>query len=146
MGLCLPVVSLITCSVGYSRLVADGTTSWDTAAGLVVRHSPLGFLRWTGYWMVSLAVAVTTFISTSGVSMADARSQRLMQALASLGQICVRVGNLKRAEEALNRALDVRSPLQFMRETTGAVFDTLAQIHLIRGEHEQASRSLQKAR
>ena len=40
-------------------------------------------------------------------------------ALASLGQICVRVGNLKRAEEALNRALDVRSPLQFMRETTG---------------------------
>ena len=50
-------------------------------------------------------------------------------ALASLGQICVRLGNLKRAEEALNRALDVRSPQQFMRETTGAVFDTLAQIH-----------------
>jgi hydrogenase-4 transcriptional activator len=67
-------------------------------------------------------------------------------ALASLGQICVRVGNLVRAEEALNRALDVRSPLQFMRETTGAVFDTLAQIHLIRGEAELAGRSLQKAR
>ena len=41
-------------------------------------------------------------------------------ALASLGQICVRLGSLKRAEEALNRALDVRSPQQFMRETTGA--------------------------
>jgi DNA-binding NtrC family response regulator/tetratricopeptide (TPR) repeat protein len=67
-------------------------------------------------------------------------------ALASLGQICVRVGNLKHAEEALNRALDVRSPLQFMRETTGAVFDTLAQINLIRGQHEEASRCLQKAR
>ena len=74
-------------------------------------------------------------------------------ALASLGQICVRVGNLKRAEEALNRALDVRSPLQFMRETTGAVFDTLAQIHLIRGEHEEAeplpvegARSLRRVR
>ena len=67
-------------------------------------------------------------------------------ALASLGQICVRLGSLKRAEEALNRALDVRSPLQFMRETTGAVFDTLAQIHLIRGEHDEASRCLQKAR
>src|SRR3954462_10881193 len=67
-------------------------------------------------------------------------------ALASLGQICVRVGNLKRAEDALNRALDVRSPLHFLRETTGAVCDTLAQIHLIRGEHDQASRSLQKAR
>ena len=67
-------------------------------------------------------------------------------ALASLGQICVRLGNLRRAEEALNRALDVRSPLQFMRETTGAVFDTLAQIHLIRGEHDAAARALQKAR
>jgi DNA-binding NtrC family response regulator/tetratricopeptide (TPR) repeat protein len=67
-------------------------------------------------------------------------------ALASLGQICVRVGDLKRAEQVLNRALDVRSPLHFMRETTGAVFDTLAQIHLIRGEHDAASRSLQKAR
>jgi DNA-binding NtrC family response regulator/tetratricopeptide (TPR) repeat protein len=67
-------------------------------------------------------------------------------ALASLGQICVRVGDLKRAEEALNRALDVRSPLHFMRETTGAVFDTLAQIHLIRGEHVETSRCLQRAR
>lgn len=67
-------------------------------------------------------------------------------ALASLGQICVRVGKLTRAEEALHRALDVRSPLHFMRETTGAVFDTLAQIHLIRGQHEAASRSLAKAR
>ncbi|MFL6280314.1 MAG: tetratricopeptide repeat protein, partial [Vicinamibacterales bacterium] len=67
-------------------------------------------------------------------------------ALASLGQICVRLGNLKRAEDALNRALDVRSPLHFMRETTGAVFDTLAQIHLIRGQHDEASRCLEKAR
>jgi tetratricopeptide (TPR) repeat protein len=67
-------------------------------------------------------------------------------ALASLGQICVRVGNLKRAEQALNRALDVRSPLHFMRETTGAVFDTLAQIYLVRGNHEDASRALQRSR
>jgi DNA-binding NtrC family response regulator/tetratricopeptide (TPR) repeat protein len=67
-------------------------------------------------------------------------------ALASLGQIFVRVGNLARAEETLNRALDVRSPLQFMRETTGAVFDTLAQINLIRGNHEEASRSVEKAK
>ncbi len=67
-------------------------------------------------------------------------------ALASLGQIYVRVGNLTRAEEVLNRALDVRSSLLFMRETTGAVFDTLAQIHIIRGEHDEASRCLQKAR
>jgi hydrogenase-4 transcriptional activator len=67
-------------------------------------------------------------------------------ALASLGQISVRLGNLRRAEQALNRALDVRSPLQFMRETTGAVLDTLAQIHLIRGEYDEASRCLQRSR
>jgi DNA-binding NtrC family response regulator/tetratricopeptide (TPR) repeat protein len=67
-------------------------------------------------------------------------------ALASLGQICVRVGNLTRAEEALNRALDVRSPQQFMRETTGGVYDSLAQIALIRGAHEEASRRLARAR
>jgi DNA-binding NtrC family response regulator/tetratricopeptide (TPR) repeat protein len=67
-------------------------------------------------------------------------------ALASLGQISVRVGNLRRAEQALNRALDVRSPLQFMRETTGAVFDTLAQIHLVRGNHGDASQCLQRSR
>jgi hydrogenase-4 transcriptional activator len=67
-------------------------------------------------------------------------------ALASLGQICVRLGNLSRAEEVLHRALDVRSPLQFMRETTGAVHDSLAQIYLIRGQYDEASLSLQRAR
>jgi DNA-binding NtrC family response regulator/tetratricopeptide (TPR) repeat protein len=67
-------------------------------------------------------------------------------ALGSLGQIYVRVGDLSRAEETLNRALDVRSPMRFMRETTGAVFDTLAQIHLIRGEHEEAARALDKSK
>src|SRR4029077_1237356 len=58
--------------------------------------------------------------------------------LATLGQICVRLGDLTRAEEVLHRALEVRSPIQF-HETTGAVFDTLAQIHLIRGDYSQAS-------
>jgi hydrogenase-4 transcriptional activator len=67
-------------------------------------------------------------------------------ALASLGQICVRVGDLGRAEETLNRALDVRSPMRFMRETSGGVFDTLAQIHLIRGQHEEAARALERSK
>ena len=49
-----------------------------------------------------------------------------------------------RAEDALHRALDVRSPIQF-HETTGAVFDTLAQIHLIRGRYETASEFLGRA-
>jgi hydrogenase-4 transcriptional activator len=68
----------------------------------------------------------------------------LAVALATLGQICVRLGDLVRAEEVLHRALDVRSPIQF-HETTGAVFDTLAQIHLIRGRYEVASEFLGRA-
>ncbi len=68
----------------------------------------------------------------------------LAVALATLGQICVRLGDLSRAEEVLNRALDVRSPIQF-HETTGAVFDTLTQIHLMRGRYEQAGECLSRA-
>src|SRR5258708_40311797 len=68
----------------------------------------------------------------------------LAVALATLGQICVRLGTLSRAEDALNRALDVRSPIQF-HETTGAVFDTLTQIQLIRGGYDTASEVLARA-
>lgn len=68
----------------------------------------------------------------------------LAVALASLGQICVRMGDLPRAEQALRRALDVRSPVQF-HETKGAVFDTLAQIHLVRGEYDAAEQCLHQA-
>ncbi len=64
--------------------------------------------------------------------------------LATLGQICVRLGDLTRAEASLHRALAVRSPIQF-HETTGAVFDTLAQIHLIRGHYDVASDFLARA-
>jgi hydrogenase-4 transcriptional activator len=68
----------------------------------------------------------------------------LAVALATLGQICVRLGDPTRAADALHRALDVRSPIQF-HETTGAVFDTLAQIELIRGGYELASDYLGRA-
>ena len=44
----------------------------------------------------------------------------------------------------LNRALEVRSPIKF-HETTGAVFDTLAQIHLMRGNYDRASEYLRQA-
>jgi hydrogenase-4 transcriptional activator len=68
----------------------------------------------------------------------------LAVALATLGQICVRLGDLGRAEEALQSALEVRSPIQF-HETTGAVYDTLAQIHMIRGRYDTASDFLTRA-
>jgi len=68
----------------------------------------------------------------------------LAVALATLGQICVQLGDLDRAEQILTRTLDVRSPVQF-HETTGAVFDTLAQIHLMRGAYDRADDCLHHA-
>jgi DNA-binding NtrC family response regulator/tetratricopeptide (TPR) repeat protein len=68
----------------------------------------------------------------------------LAVSLATLGQICVRMGNLTRAESVLHRALEVRSSVQF-HETTGAVYDTLAQMSLMRGDYEHASEYLQRA-
>ncbi len=68
----------------------------------------------------------------------------LSVALATLGQICVRVGNLDRADTVLHRALDVRSAMQF-HETTGAVYDTLAQMSLMRGDYENAADYLRQA-
>ncbi len=68
----------------------------------------------------------------------------LAVALASLGQICVRLGDLARAEQVLTRALGIRTPVQ-LHETRGAVFDTLAQIHLVRGEYDEAEQCLQQA-
>jgi DNA-binding NtrC family response regulator/tetratricopeptide (TPR) repeat protein len=69
----------------------------------------------------------------------------LAVALASLGQICVRLGDLDRAQDALHRALAVRTPIQF-HETAGAVHDTLAQIHLIQGRYDAAREALEHAR
>ena len=64
--------------------------------------------------------------------------------LATLGQILVRLGQFGRAEEILHRALKIRSQGQF-HEITGAVYDTLAQIALMRGDYESASEYLRKA-
>jgi len=71
-------------------------------------------------------------------------SHGLAVALATLGQILVQLGDLERAEQVLTRTLEVRSPVQF-QETTGAVFDTLAQIHLMRGSYERAGEYLHQA-
>jgi DNA-binding NtrC family response regulator/tetratricopeptide (TPR) repeat protein len=64
--------------------------------------------------------------------------------LATMGQILVRLGQLERAEPLLHRALSIRSPVQ-LNEIIGAVFDTLAQIALMRGEYELAGEHLRRA-
>jgi DNA-binding NtrC family response regulator/tetratricopeptide (TPR) repeat protein len=68
----------------------------------------------------------------------------LAVSLATLGQIYAQLGALDQAEHTLHRALEVRSPIKF-HETTGAVFDTLAQIHLMRGNYDRASDYLRQA-
>jgi hydrogenase-4 transcriptional activator len=68
----------------------------------------------------------------------------LALSLATLGQILVTLGQLERAESVLQRALQVRSMSQF-HEITGAVFDSLAQIALMRGGYESAGDYLRKA-
>ncbi len=75
---------------------------------------------------------------------AHRRGHGLAAALGTLGQICVRVGDLARAEPALQRALELRGAVKF-HETTGAVLDTLAQIHLIRGQYDEAEEVLRQA-
>lgn len=69
----------------------------------------------------------------------------LSVALATLGQILVQLGDLVRAEHALTRSLEVRGQVKF-HETTIAVFDTLVQIHLMRGSYQQAEDYLRRAR
>lgn len=64
--------------------------------------------------------------------------------LATLGQILVRLGQLGRPEKVLHRALQMRIPVQ-SHEITGAVFDTPAQIALMRGGDESAGNYLRQA-
>jgi DNA-binding NtrC family response regulator/tetratricopeptide (TPR) repeat protein len=68
----------------------------------------------------------------------------LALSLTALGQILVRLGQLERAERVLHRALEARSMSQF-NEITGAVFDSLVQIALTRGDYESAGELLRKA-
>jgi DNA-binding NtrC family response regulator/tetratricopeptide (TPR) repeat protein len=70
----------------------------------------------------------------------------LSLSLATLGQILVKLGKFARAETVLHRALDARGRGQTQfNEITGAVFDSLAQIALMRGDYESADDYLQKA-
>ena len=64
--------------------------------------------------------------------------------LATFGQILVRLGKLERAEKVLLQALESRGQTQF-NEITGAVYDSLAQIALMRGEYESAADYLRRA-
>ncbi len=74
----------------------------------------------------------------------DGKGRGLAIALATLGQILVRLGKLERANQILHRALEARGETQF-HEITGAVFDSLAQVALMRGDYESADDYLRQA-
>ena len=110
----------------------------DVLAGIVHNQANVALLRHHHDQALALAERSVAIHESLG------SGHGLAVALATLGQIFVQLGDLERAEHILTRTLDVRSPVQF-GETTGAVFDTLAQIHLMRGSYERAAEYLRQA-
>jgi DNA-binding NtrC family response regulator len=110
----------------------------DVLAGIVHNQANVALMRHRHDQALALAERSVAIHQTLG------SGHGLAVALATLGQIFVQLGDLERAEQILTRTLEVRSQVQF-HETTGAVFDTLAQIHLMRGSYERASEYLRLA-
>ncbi len=110
----------------------------DVLAGIVHNQANVALMRHRFDQALAMAERSVTLHESLG------SGHGLAIALATLGQICVQLGDLERAEKILTRTLEVRSPIQF-HETTGAVFDTLAQIHLMRGSFERAAEYLRQA-
>src|SRR5687767_11552440 len=110
----------------------------DVLAGIVHNQANVALMRHRHDEALALAERSVALHQSLG------SGHGLAVALATLGQIYVQLGDLERAEQILTRTLEVRSPIQF-HETTGAVFDTLAQIHLMRGSYERAADYLRQA-
>ena len=110
----------------------------DVLAGIVHNQANVALMRHRHDEALALAERSVALHQSLG------SGHGLAVALATLGQIFVQLGDLERAEQILTRTLEVRSPVQF-HETTGAVFDTLAQIHLMRGSYERAGEYLRLA-
>jgi DNA-binding NtrC family response regulator/tetratricopeptide (TPR) repeat protein len=110
----------------------------DVLAGIVHNQANVALLRHHHEQALALAERSVALHETRG------SGHGLAVALATLGQILVQLGDVDRAEGILKRTLDVRSAVQF-HETTGAVLDTLAQIHLMRGSYDEAVDHLKHA-
>jgi DNA-binding NtrC family response regulator/tetratricopeptide (TPR) repeat protein len=110
----------------------------DVLAGVVHNQANVALMRHQHDQALTLAERSVTINQSIG------SGHGLAVALATLGQIYVQLGELDRAEQILTKTLEVRSRVKF-NETTGAVFDTLAQIHLMRGSYERAGEYLRLA-
>jgi DNA-binding NtrC family response regulator/tetratricopeptide (TPR) repeat protein len=110
----------------------------DVLAGIVHNQANVALMQHRFDQALTMAERSVTLHDSLG------SSHGLAVALATLGQILVQLGDLERAEKTLTRTLEVRNPIQ-LHETTGAVFDSLAQIHLMRGSYERAAEYLRQA-
>lgn len=127
-----------TAALRQGERLAMAIPADDVLAGIVHNQANVALMRHHHDQALALAERSVALHQTLG------SGHGLAVALATLGQIFVQLGDLDRAEQILTRTLEVRSPIQF-HETTGAVFDTLAQIHLMQGSYERAGEYLRLA-
>ena len=127
-----------TSALRQGERLAVAVQADDVLAGIVHNQANVALMSHHHDQALALAERSVTLHQAAG------SGHGLAVALATLGQILVQLGDLERAEQILTRTLDVRSSVQF-KETTGAVFDTLAQIHLMRGSYERAGQYLRQA-
>jgi len=127
-----------TAALRQGERLALAISADDVLAGIVHNQANVALMRHRHDDALALAERSVSLHQSLG------SGHGLAVALATLGQIYVQLGDLERAEQILNRTLEVRSTVQF-HETTGAVFDTLAQIHLMRGSYERAGEYLRLA-
>ena len=78
-GLNILFLPLITKITAYKKLLAEGATSWDRDQNLVVRHRPVGPLRWGAWVTASLALGLYIFAAAgdfkaNGLAKADSFS------------------------------------------------------------------------
>ena len=127
-----------TAALRQGERLAMAIPADDVVAGIVHNQANVALMRHRHDQALALAERSVALHQSIG------SGHGLAVALATLGQIFVQLGDLERAEQILTRTLEVRSPIHF-HETTGAVFDTLAQIHMMRGSYERAGEYLRQA-
>ncbi len=127
-----------TAALRQGERLAMAIEADDVLAGIVHNQANVALMRHRHDQALALAERSVSLNQSLG------SGHGLAVALATLGQIFVQLGDLERAEQILTRTLEVRSAVKF-HETTGAVFDTLAQIHLMRGSYERAGEYLRLA-
>jgi len=127
-----------TAALRQGERLAMAIPADDVVAGIVHNQANVALMRHRHDQALALAERSVALHESIG------SGHGLAVALATLGQIFVQLGDLERAEHILTRTLEVRSSVQF-HETTGAVFDTLAQIHMMRGSYERAGDYLRQA-